>query len=333
LVAESNGTFSDNSNPAEFEEQGPGAGFLDYLSQYGAQDAVVSFGVAQGRLYVIGKRTVQSWIVDADPINFNNVQVLDNIGTFAPLATQQLGDSDVLILHNTGVRSLKTREVTLNAIVDDIGSPIDKLIQAALSTLTAVQAATACGIVEPKTLNYWLFLKDTLYVLSRHPSANISAWSTYAMVGNDNVTFVPVKFVVYNGVVYSRSVARGHYVYGGTNNTTYDQYSQVTWTTPWLDDKSPGTNKSFTGLAAVMAGSWTLSIATDPPTGTYVPIMTKGTAAAPNVLTDSTYDQNRYPVDMIGTHFSLKGVSANISTSIPAIFGSLNLHYNRADTE
>lgn len=325
--------FCDNGDPTGWEEQNPGAGFFQFLSQYGGQDTINSFGVTQGRLMVIGRRSVQIWQVDGDPANFSLIQVLDNIGTLAPAVALQLGDMDVLVLYDTGVRSLKTKEVTLSAYVDDVGSPIDDFIQTALAGLSSSISGAACGIVEPKTGNAWIHLNGTIYVLSRHPGAKITAWSTYEPRGNDNVLFTPQKFVVFNGVVYCRAAEGGHYVYGGATNSTYDQYATVTWQIPWLDDKRPGTNKVFTGMSAVMAGKWIIDMSTDPVSDTFSEIINKGNAAAPFVLTDSTYDQNRYPIDMQGTHFSIIGSSANTSATTPAVFSSLVLYYNTADVQ
>lgn len=324
--------FSDNNDPTAYEVQDPGAGFQPFLGQYGAQDIIAGFAVLQGRLAVIGRRSVQVWTVNGDPGQFTLDQILDNVGTFAPLSIQQLGDSDALLLDDTGVRSLRSKEVTLNAYVDDIGSPIDGFIQAALAGLAPGTAAAACAITEPLTKNYWLYLNGTIYVLSRHPSAKITAWSTFEPRGNDNALFVPQKFVAYQGFVYVRT-ARNLYRYGGTNNTTYDAFSQVTFQSPWLNDKKPGVDKTFTALGGVLQGSWTLKVCTDPQSGTFVPVYNHGDAATPSSLTDSTYDIGRFPIHMLGTHISVQGVSANASTSRPVILSSLLLYYNHADVQ
>ncbi len=329
--------YSDNDNITGWEEQDPGAGFIRYLSQYGAQDAVVGLALIQGRVAFLGRRSIQIWNVDADPANFSLAQVLDNTGTFAKLSVQQQGDFDVIYLDDTGVRSLRTKEVTLGAYIDDIGSPIDEFIRTALDSLSEIQKATSCGIVEPATKNYWLFVKDTLYVLSRHPSSKISAWSTYEPRGDDNQLFVPLKFVVLTGRVYLRGTSsfdsRDYlYTYGGVDNTTYDQYSQVTLKTPYLDDKRPGTMKQFAGLSVAKEGKWTVSIATDPQSNNYVDFLTAhGSATSPNVLADSTYDIGNVEAPLKGTHFSVKAISASISTSAPVVLGALLLYYNPAE--
>ena len=133
----------------------------------------------QGRLVVLGRRHVQIWQTDADPANFANLQVLDNLGTLAPLSVHSLGQLDLIFLYDTGIRSLRTRAQDLNATPEDIGIAIDSLVQTKLDSCSADEKAAACGVVEPRTGLYWLFLKDTIYVLSYFPMSKITAWSTF----------------------------------------------------------------------------------------------------------------------------------------------------------
>lgn len=329
--------FSDNNDPTGWEEQNPGAGFIAFLSEIGLQDTIQGFGQLQGRLAVLGRRSIQLWIVDADPANFSLAQpALENIGTVNPFSIQQIGDFDVLFVDDTGVRSLRASQLTLNATIDDIGTPIDEFIQAALS---ATGGGGICSIVDPKTKNYWMYLNGSIYVLSKHPSGKISAWSTYLPVSDSGNSFTPEKFVVLNGRLYCRSTPLGGvegaslYLYGGANNSTYDKFSPVTFVTPYLDDKRPGQYKTFEGIQAAMEGSWVLSISGDPQSNNYVALPSFGNANSPNELTDSTYDLGSTRIPLKGTHFSVKGVSqapaANVGS--PAVFGQFLLFYNPSE--
>lgn len=324
--------FSDNGDPTAWEVQNPGAGFIIYLSEFGSQDTIKVFSQIQGRLAVFARRSVQLWTTDADPNNFSMIQTLDNIGTQAPLSVQNIGDYDVMFLDDTGFRSLRSKEVTLNAYVDDVGSPIDILTNV---SAVGANAPTACGVVEPTTKTYWCAIGGTIYVLSRYPSSKVSAWSTFEPRGDDNVLFTPQKFVVYNGKVYCRSTQGGHYAYGGTGTApTYDTVSQVTWQLPWTDDKRPDTKKLVTAIETVMQGKWTISVSTnpqDPTPFTNKVAYTGGSATVPSELTDSTYDTGRKVFSAQGTHFSVQGVSANQSTTVPAIFSAISIHYNLAN--
>jgi len=66
--------------------------------------------------------------------------------------------------------------------------------------------------------------------------------------------FVPQVFVVYNGQVYTRDTSK-IYVYGGTNNNTFDSSVAVA-TTPWLDLEKTVTRKEAEGLDSALTGSW-----------------------------------------------------------------------------
>ncbi len=156
-----------------------GNGFIDVSAAYSESDTVQAAVPYQGKVAVFGKNNVQIWVVDADPDNYQLTQVLENAGTLAKNSVKALGELDVFFLHQTGVRSLRVRDSSLNAMLVDVGSPIDSLIQSQLLLASATQKAAACGVIEPTTGQYWVFLYDTLYVLSYFPSAKISAWSTW----------------------------------------------------------------------------------------------------------------------------------------------------------
>jgi hypothetical protein len=161
----------------KWEEQDAGAARISYVSQFGPQDEVIALSTVQGRLAVFGVQSIQIWSVDADPSNLALQQTLDNSGARATQSVKSIGDLDVLYLDSSGVRSLRSKESTLNAFVgDDIGTAIDLLIRAALVGYDATQA---CAVVEPTTKQYWLYLNGNIYVLSNYPASKIIAWSIF----------------------------------------------------------------------------------------------------------------------------------------------------------
>lgn len=393
--------FSDNGDPTGWEEQNPGAGFIKYLSYFGGQDAVYSIAQLQGRLVVVARRSVQIWTMDADPNNFALVQEMDNIGSISNLATQNIGDFDVIILDDTGFRSLRTREVTLNAYVDDVGVAIDELVQ---TDLQSVSAATCCAIVEPTLKLYWGYLNGKIYVLSRYPSSKINAWSTYlptyeayttinASTANyvDTVdtattvagsiykwtpgahevslvngsqtltaagyfkaagtsvrmngtgptvtytgllqlvtvtTFIPQKFVIFNGLVYARCQNGEFITYGGATGLTYDG-TVVTATLPWLDDKQPKLMKLGQAFDVAADGFWHASVSPDPATNNPVSVWDTPNPTG-SELTDSSYDLLRIGYAQKGTHFLIQFTSdptwAKIATISEVLF-----HYNKGE--
>lgn len=158
---------------------GLGNGFLSIADNYAMSEDLQSVAPYQGKLALFGRGNTQIWVTGVDPGSYQQTQVLDNIGTFAADSVRAKGELDVFFLHDTGVRSLRARDASSNAYPIDIGSPIDLLIQAKIQSATTNELASACGVIEPITGQYWLFLKDTMYVLSDHPNAKITAWSTW----------------------------------------------------------------------------------------------------------------------------------------------------------
>lgn len=253
IAAGSQFNFSDNGDPTGWEQQNPGAGFVGYLSYFGGQDQVYSISQLQGRLVVIARRSVQLWTVDADPANFALVQEMDNIGSISNLATQNIGDFDVIILDDTGFRSLRTREVTLNAYVDDIGTPVDDLVQ---SDLQSVSAATCCAVVEPTLKNYWGYLNGKIYVLSRYPSSKIQAWTiylptyeAYSTINASGANYVDARLnatVVTNSIYKWTPGAHEVSLVNGTQTLTAAGYFKAQSTSVTINGS--GATVSYTGL-------------------------------------------------------------------------------------
>lgn len=168
--------FSAVNNVTKWESQDIGAGKITYNTQYGQQDTVQAFSQFQSRLAVFGTQSIQIWITNADPLQFSISQTLDNTGTVAPLSVQSVGDFDTYYLDQSGVRSLRAKEVTLNAFIDDVGSAINLKIQ---NASIGYNTALACGVVDPLTKNYWLYLNGDIYVFANQLSSQIRAWSTF----------------------------------------------------------------------------------------------------------------------------------------------------------
>jgi hypothetical protein len=210
--------LSANSDPTLWEEQDAGAAVVSFLSQFGAQDTVKAFASLQGRLVVLGKISSQIWSIDADPALLQLQQTLDNTGTEAPLTVKSIGDLDALYLAPSGIRSLRAKESTLNAYVVDIGTPIDLLIR---SALVGYSASAACAVVEPSTMQYWVFVNGSIYVLSNYPQSKIVAWSVYKPTVEVAVTPVAAVYTtVVGGVYYWTKHASGTSLTCGTDVLT-----------------------------------------------------------------------------------------------------------------
>lgn len=172
-------SFSAVGDPTGWEQQNGGAGKIDFQTGQSQQDQTVALAVIQNRMAVFGRYNIQIWNIAADPGEFSRAQLIRNAGTVAPDSVQSLGDLDVLYLDDTGIRSLRTKELSQNAFVEDIGSPIDEIVQAVLEGLTDAEKREAVSVVDPKTKRYWLYLDGVIYVFSYFPTSKVLAWSTY----------------------------------------------------------------------------------------------------------------------------------------------------------
>ena len=260
FVANSFWCGSDNGDPMEWEQQAPGAFKIDVSNRTQEPEALLALCSFQGKMALWSRQTVQLWLMDANPDNIAVQQVLSNIGIISG-AAESLGDFDVLFPSDSGIRSLRVQTINLNGYITDIGCPIDTLIKAAIKGQTLDQLSRICAIIEPIGNRFLIYFptQDSIYALSYYPTAKIIAWSawkpTYA-VNNNQVPFVPEKFLVYNGTVYMRGTSVGasyFFKYGGS----YDNSKPIVFF-PWLDLKKPGVRKTTKGIDIVIQGQWTM---------------------------------------------------------------------------
>jgi hypothetical protein len=230
LGFESSFAMSENGDVTHWEEQNPGTAVISFLSQFGSQDTVVGFAAFNGKLVVFGKQSIQIWDINADPAQFALLQTLDQSGTIASLSIQSIGDLDVLYLDRTGIRSVQAKTLTNNAFIDDVGIAVDSLVKSDLNTIGINVDTGAVAIVEPSSKQYWLFLRDEIYVLSRHPGSKIQAWSkiipSYQIAVNPNAANydasgnVTYNILVDNQYYWVPGSGETQLVFGSTNLTS-----------------------------------------------------------------------------------------------------------------
>lgn len=298
VLAGSRMSFSGIGTPAVFNDYaGIGASWIDMANTIGSPENLVSMTHYQGKLAIFSRNSIQIWHPDADPKAFQQLQVLENTGTISKLAVQPLGDLDVFYTADSGARSLRVRDVSSNAYLNDLGVSIDSILQPFLNTCTATELTQICAIVEPKSNRLWIFVPnaaggvsgvgDRMYVLSYFPTSKIIAWSvykaTYQGALKAQTYFQPQKFQVYKGTVFCRATVPGgtdsliayDYIVGDetyiNRSTGYDD-CVATVETPWLDAKTPATLKQTLGIDITRKGGWTISASTDPTSSTLTPI-------------------------------------------------------------
>jgi hypothetical protein len=314
--------FSALGDPTQFETQGIGAGFIDMSNNFAQAEPLTGIASYQGKLAIFARNSAQIWQISPDPAGFAQIQVLPNTGTMASKSVKSIGDLDVIYLYDTGIRSLRVRDSSLNAVLVDVGTPIDTLVQDALSGATSYAKSTACAVVEPTGGRYWLYLDGTIYVLSYYPSAKIVAWSTYLPTyqsGSAQYEFVPAKFEVYNNQVYATdNVAL--FTYGGTSGTTYDN-AVATVQVPFFDMKRPAHNKTAGGIDVDLSGSWNVACSPD--------WIDDNMITALQAQSTPTFDKGWIPFNATGTHFTFY---AQTTGSTAAKISQLTLHYQTNDS-
>jgi hypothetical protein len=288
---------------------GLGAGFINLFNSFTGGEKLKALAAYAGKLAIFARNTIQVWSMDVDPARNQQLQVLDNIGTIAPRSVQQIGDVDVFFLADSGIRSLRSRDVNNIAFSADIGNPVDELVTADMRALGA-DAENAIGVIEPTEGRYWLILGGKIYVFSHFSSSQVSAWSTY------ETDFDIVDAVSFNGRLYLFGDNHHLYVYGGLDGATYDG-CEVEGELPFLSTGTPATMKSFTAFDAVVEGEWSFSLGTNPEAADERDVI--GSLWAPS------FDMRRIPIDAQGTHFS-----ATFTNSTPgyARLSNLIVHYN-----
>jgi hypothetical protein len=321
--------FSDNNDATGWESQAPGAGYITLSNQYSAPENLVSIAPYQGKVAITSLTTAQIWNVSADPTQFSLTQVLANIGCYANLGMQPIGDLDVLFPHTSGIRSLRVRDSSLNAMVTDIGSAVDTYVAADTAGKSLSVLSKACAIVEPTQNRYWVYIPaDGIYVLSYFPSNKIVAWSKYTpttQIGSAQIGFTPTKFVVYNGQVYAvasyvsgANTYNAVFVYGGSDNRTYDNVA-ATMQLPYYDEKRPGHKKYAQKIDVDVIGTWQAQGSPNWVTGSF------GSGDTIGSPQQATFDNGWVGYEDVGSHFSFvlqsvsySSVTANV-TSPPSV--------------
>jgi hypothetical protein len=176
-------------DPQEWRDGAVGAGAIELANQFSMPLDLVGLSVYQNKLAIFAESCILIYMPDANPNNFAKQQVLNNSGCVAGKTIQAFGNLDTFFLSHSGVFSLKTREAVQDALIQDIGSPINTPIRAKLAECTADEKKAACSVIDLKTNRYWLFIKDTIYVLSYFPDSKVMAWSKYLPT---TLTLVPV---------------------------------------------------------------------------------------------------------------------------------------------
>jgi hypothetical protein len=300
--------FCANGTPTSWGS-GTGSGFINMSNQDGGSEDLTALGIYQSNLAVFSANAVQIWYIDVDPLANRQLQVLPNIGTEAPKSVVSIGDSDVLFLAATGVRSMRARDSSNSASVYDVGTPIDDVLSNDLSDLTEEEQAAALGIIEPRDGRYWLAIGDRIYVFSYFATSKVSAWSIY------EPGFSPTDFAVIGKRLYVRGDDDNYYVYGGDAGATYDD-CEVDVILPYLSAQAPATMKEVEGIDIACEGRWEVYVGTDP--------LQPDERVLSHIVTNSTFSIGRLQDIGQTTHVGLRFVN---NTAGYARISSVMVHH------
>jgi len=298
--------------PTNWNIATPGAGFFDMSSQAQGSEALTGLAEYQSGMAIFSRRTAQIWSFAADPAKSAKGQTLRNTGCVSPGTCLSYAGTDVFFLGDSGIRSLRARDITDSPAAADVGTPVDELVGDWLRTASPADLERAHAIIEPADGRYWLMLGGTAYVFSYFPASKISAWSTYTLPGNADAT------VAVDRRVFQR-VVDAVYLYGGEDGNTYDA-SEAVAELAFLDGRQIATWKRWVGLDIAAEGGWSAFAALQP--------------SAPDVedqvatLDGATFHQLDTPMlgegPMVKMRFASTGATA-------ARLGAIAAHYKRAE--
>ena len=243
----------------------------------------------RGRLAIWTGSRLLIWTVDPDPtlmVLFDNVA---GIGTVYDKANAGVS-GDLFMLTKLGVRSLSIAAGAQTLQSGDIGTGIDALVRAKLSS-----PYTPLGLYYPGSGQFWLSFGTETYVYSQSRLGKVGAWSRYVF------PYAHEYNTQLSGELYIRS-GNDLYVMDedavDDNGVTFE--GVVEW--PHMDMGSPGTTKMVDSVEVVGYGACTVSLGWDQ---SNVAAMT-----TPYAISADTVPGGRIPIPIAGPSISVKLVYA-----------------------
>lgn len=234
--------FSSTGNATDWTAD-KDAGFLPVSLQQSVNNKPTALGEYQDNLVVFFEDTAQIWQVDADPANHKLISTIP-IGTNHTYAHANMSN-DIFFLSPSGFRSIAVQAFSTNMMDNDIGSPIDKLVAEDTKFSHGIKMIYFRAEGQIICFNG---TKAYVYCFSR--SSKISAWCVWEF--DFNILY-PVEF---DSELYFRTEdsylcrfksSKQDDIKGGTFPVEVEL--------PFLDMRSPGVLKQFTGVDVAMSGS------------------------------------------------------------------------------
>jgi hypothetical protein len=235
-----------------------GAGFIDISALTDGSERLTGAAIYAGYVGLFTAKTVLLYFLDPDATTVSEFQKLDNTGTIAGLSGLNYG-LDCFYLDTSGVRSLRARDASNTAIINDIGTVIDPFIQDWISSVGNGVAAASIALIEPFDSRFWLVIGSRIFSLSLFQTAGISAWSYYDF----GLTFTAFARV------YNQLYARAGdtiYLYGGPSGNDYPAAGElpITVSLPFMSANAPTTFKQWTSFDMACFGAWSVTFLVEP---------------------------------------------------------------------
>jgi hypothetical protein len=244
---------------------GNGAGFIVASGQAPDTASVTALAQYRGRLVVFQRRGCQIWNMPEDERQAALLSKLSSMGRVPRRGFVDIGGGDLLFITDTGIRSLRTREMIDAPFISDIGSPIDELVVKAVDNMTPEQFDNSIAAVEPTTGQIWFVLgpgdqyTQKIFVLSYYPEEKISAWAEFIF------TIDIHDLAVVNGRLYVRS-GDEIYVYGGYSGQVWPGAgvtNQIV-STPWMSFGRPGDARGEIAVEVIGSGTFDVTAYVEP---------------------------------------------------------------------
>ena len=284
---------------------GTGSGLIDVRTQDTAMGDLIGLEQYYSYLACFAGNAVQLWAMDPDPAQNALIQTLGNIGLAAPHAASQYGNGDVLFLSHSGVRSLRARDSSNAAVLNDLGSPIDPLITGKRAVLTATDAEKIKALVDPLSGHWWLVWGNEIHVYAYYPNSKVSAWSTfrlnvatdYVVVANSRVAFRSGEYLYIYGSVPASGSPFDPSSPVGTTAALYDA-TVVDAILPAIDMGKPATEKKWAGLDLACEGTWIVEASPS--------VKNPNAWVTLATVTNNTFEDERIGFDWTSTHLNVR---------------------------
>lgn len=269
--------YSHVNDPTDFDPSPApptlGEGFINLSNHSSGSESLKAMANYFDAYAILGQDTIQIWELDPDPVLNNKRQTIRDSGTVAPQSVVSFGN-DTAYLDRSGVRSLRGRDSSNSANVNDIGTAIDPTIQDLIIN-DKLNTTQAVGTVDPLNGRYYLAIGEEMYIFNYFPGNKVSGW-TKSLPGFKVDVFDQreLKIVARSGdSIYQLGggqSAMGYcpetrYGTQGLPDGTGDGFnSQVDIITPFFDASDPSRFKIEKGMDILSEGKWQIFILHDP---------------------------------------------------------------------